>query len=206
MLPSSAQIVICPYCKEEKPLLRLMSGNTIGGKQWSDLKSDYPMLPKPSAVQKCPRCGKYFFLSNAEKKEGQDYSMELGELTFDQAKEALAQFQEDSLSVQNEISLRLLFVHKYNDTFQREHVSKGKKPSAEDMELFEQQVLRLIQIWDIEPLIKAELYREIGDFEKCLVILGELNENDSFRNKIAEKIKTLAQNRKTYAFIIDDTL
>ena len=74
------------------------------------------------------------------------------------------------------------------------------------MELFEQQVLRLIQIWDIEPLIKAELYREIGDFEKCLVILGELNENDSFRNKIAEKIKTLAQNRKTYAFIIDDTL
>ena len=56
----------CPYCGEVKKLLSLNSGNTFGGTHWSDTKSEYPMLPSISEVQKCPGCGKYYFLKDAK--------------------------------------------------------------------------------------------------------------------------------------------
>jgi len=58
--------VECPYCKAVKELLKLVSGNTFRGTHWSDTKSVYPMLPKNSEVQKCPECGKYYFLEDAK--------------------------------------------------------------------------------------------------------------------------------------------
>lgn len=33
---------------------------------WSDTKKEYPMLPRNSEVQKCLRCGKYYFLADAK--------------------------------------------------------------------------------------------------------------------------------------------
>lgn len=56
----------CPYCKTVKELINLASGNTFGGMHWSDTKNVYPMLPHNSDVQKCPGCGKYYFLEDAE--------------------------------------------------------------------------------------------------------------------------------------------
>ena len=113
MLPANALILICPYCKGEKPVLQLMSGNTFGGTQWSDLKSEYPMLPRPSVIQKCPHCGKYYFAQNVETKEGDDCSGDLGELTFEQVKEARTQNDKERQPIDHEIELRLLFVNVY---------------------------------------------------------------------------------------------
>lgn len=203
MLPANAKILICPFCGGEKPVLQLLSGNIFGGTQWSDLKAEYPMLPRPSAVQKCPHCGKYYFLSNVDRKEGDDYSNELGELTYAQIKEALIQFENDSLPTQNEINLRLLFVYLYNDTFQREYVSKDDKPTEEDKVLFRTQVVRLMQIWEMEPLIMAELYREIEEFDQCITLLDSMEIEDAFIQKIAEKVKELAHKHETYAFLIE---
>lgn len=204
MLPANALILICPYCKGEKPVLQLMSGNTFGGTQWSDLKSEYPMLLRPSVIQKCPHCGKYYFAQNVETKEGDDCSGDLGELTFEQIKEALTQFDKDWLSIDDEIELHLLFVHIYNDTFQREAVAKEETPTSEDKNLFEKQVLRLLQIWKTEPLLKAEFYREIGEFSQCIQILDTQRENDPFKEKIASKVRMLAEEHKSYAFVIEN--
>lgn len=65
MMPGPALRKECPYCKAVKELMSLRSGNTIGGIHWSDSKNEYPMLPRNSEVQKCPECGKYYFLSDA---------------------------------------------------------------------------------------------------------------------------------------------
>ena len=56
----------CPYCGAVKELTSLRSGNTLRASHWSDTKSIYPMLPKNSEVQKCPGCGKYYFLTDAK--------------------------------------------------------------------------------------------------------------------------------------------
>lgn len=61
--------VICPNCGKTKKLLSLVSGNTCGGRLWSDTKAEYPMLPQLSPIQKCPRCGRYYFLDDAKQKK-----------------------------------------------------------------------------------------------------------------------------------------
>lgn len=66
MIPGPPLRKECPYCKAVKELTSLRSGNTCGGTHWSDTKRIYPMLPQNSDVQKCPECGKYYFLSDAK--------------------------------------------------------------------------------------------------------------------------------------------
>ena len=66
MIPGPALRKECPYCKEVKELISLRSGNTFRGTHWSDTKKEYPMLPRTSEVQKCLRCGKYYFLADAK--------------------------------------------------------------------------------------------------------------------------------------------
>ena len=55
----------CPHCGKVKYILSIASGNTFGATHWSDTKHDYPMLKSPSAVQRCPHCGGYFFYEDA---------------------------------------------------------------------------------------------------------------------------------------------
>ena len=57
--------LICPHCGKAKHILSIASGNTFGATHWSDTKHDYPMLKSPSAVQRCPHCGGYFFYDDA---------------------------------------------------------------------------------------------------------------------------------------------
>lgn len=74
----------CPYCGEVKELISLRSGNTFRATRWSDTKTIYPMLPKNSDVQKCPVCGKYYFLADAKTlAPGKDPFKELWEKLHD---------------------------------------------------------------------------------------------------------------------------
>ena len=104
---------------------------------------------------------------------------------------------------EDEITLRLLFVQIYNDTFQREGVAHDAQPIAADKALLRKQVLRLEQIWDnAEDLLRAELYREIGEFEQATKILDALTIDKPFTEYMASRIRQLAESGQTYAFQI----
>lgn len=199
---ANAKILVCPFCKGEKPVIQLLSGNTIGGSQWSDLKTEYPMLKTPSPVQQCPHCGKFFYTSAVESRQADYYSFDQGNLSYEQATEALKQFDIPSLTKDQETILRLLFVHAYNDKYQREFVSKDNVPSNEEKELFADQVRRLLEIWETEPLVKAELYREIGDFERCISIIDALQPDEPLKQKIASQIRQFASEKKCTVFLL----
>lgn len=199
---ANAKILVCPYCKGEKPVIQLLSSNTFGGSQWSDLKTEYPMLKQPSSVQLCPDCGKFYFTSTAESRQADYYSFEQGNLSYEQAADALKQFNLSALEKDQEIILRLLFVHTFNDKYQREFVSKGDLPSEEEKIEFKKQVLRLLDIWETEPLVKAELYREIGNFEQCLSILDTLQPDEPLKQKIASQIRQFAEEKKCTVFLL----
>ena len=84
MIPGPSLRKECPYCGQVKELLSLRSGNTFGATHWSDTKSIYPMLPENSQVQKCPGCGKYYFLSDAKTlPSGRDPHKELWDKLYD---------------------------------------------------------------------------------------------------------------------------
>ena len=202
-IPALAKILICPFCKGEKPVLEPLFGHSLGGTLWSDTKTIYPAMPEISMVQRCPHCGKYYFAFNVESKEGDADSDDQGNLTYQQIKEAVKQYDQAVLEQEDEITLRLLFVQIYNDTFQREGVAHDAQPTAADKALLRKQVLRLEQIWDdAEDLLRAELYREIAEFEQATKILDALTIDKPFTEYMASRIRLLAESGQTYAFLI----
>ena len=51
----------CPHCGGVKYILSITSGNTCRGEVWSDLMCYYPMLRRPSFIQRCPHCSRYYY-------------------------------------------------------------------------------------------------------------------------------------------------
>ena len=204
MMPANDLILICPFCKGEKPIMQLMSGNTFGGSLRSDLKADYPMLPKPSPIQRCPHCGKYYFAYSAENKESTEMTFDKGELSYQEVTEALQQLSQEQLSNDEEITLRLLFVHNYNSTYQLLSENDQPTPTQEEQTLFRQQIERLLLIFELRDIEKAELHREIGLFDECLRLLDSAEIEDPFRDDVARRILGLAMEKSTKVFMISN--
>ncbi|MBR1565114.1 MAG: hypothetical protein IJ650_07200 [Paludibacteraceae bacterium] len=202
MIPANAKLLICPFCKGEKPIIQLVSGNTCGATQRSDLKVDYPMLPRPSYVQRCPHCGKYYFITAVETKEASFRSGDKGELSYREAAEALQQLTSQPIDQKDEINLLLLYIQAYNTTYQLMGKDNQPMPTEEEHSLFCEQVERLLAIWEVEPLVKAEFLREIGQFDDCIKILDTQHPKDFFKYEIATRIRSAAQDKSTKVFII----
>lgn len=56
------------------------------------------MLPRISPIQKCMNCGAYFFISDADKKRGTEYSFDLGLLSLEECKEAIEQLTAEGIT------------------------------------------------------------------------------------------------------------
>ena len=179
MLPDYDRILICPHCNGEKAVLSLLSGNTIDGHQWWDFKEEYPMLPHVSLVQKCPHCGKYFMTNTAKSREGTDYSFELGELTYAEIRQALAQFK-DSLYGNERTNLLFEYIWAYNDAFQRENTERAT-PSEEELKEFQVVIRELVSALapTADKLAIAELLREARFFDEALAIAEQEGEQES---------------------------
>lgn len=199
MFPANARILTCPHCQGKKEVMQLLSGNTFGAELWSDSKEDAPMLPQVSYVQKCPHCGKYFLMSSqATRETGDDWSMELGELTYDEMKEALGIFHNSSaycMIPKTELSWRLTLLWVANDHYGR----KGLELPEEDRELIWDNIRRLIpRVKD--TLLKAELKREIGLFDEAIQTLENHNFSSEWEQEIARGIITHAKDKDTKVF------
>lgn len=178
MLPDKETILVCPHCGTEKAVLSLASGNTIGGCQWWDLKTDYPMLPHVSYVQKCTCCNKYFMMNQARYRKGNRYSFEQGLLSYAEMREALAQMK-DSLEGHERANLLFEYVWAFNDAFQRGQAGHCPQPDEGQLEEFRTVVRELVGILPADNrLVYAELLREARFFEEALDIVEQEDEPD----------------------------
>lgn len=211
MLPGPPLLVECPKCGEEKKLMTLISGNTIGALQWSDTYQWAPMLPRLSPVQKCKGCGAYFLLSQAKEHRSteDEYSSDTGRLTFGEMKEALCLLDDESLTKEDKLNIRLEFLHRYNDAFREyeyEIREVDAKRSDEDVRLHKENLVEIIALLDATdnariPVI-AEMYREAGDFEECLSLLEAYTPDADFMNHIVGMIKAKAKEKDDKVFLI----
>ena len=182
MLPANATLLRCPHCGAQKEVLSLMSGNTFHATLWSDTKYIAPMLPRVSPVQRCPECGKYFIYDQsviAGQSDG--YSSNQGNLPLEYLKEALAQLQPSGIDEQN---LRFFILWGFNDRY-------GQTPQPEipleEWNYHMDNVQHLLAMMDTNPLMSSELYREIGEFDKCIQILTTCQLDEAmqgFKNQI----------------------
>lgn len=189
MIPGNPQILICPFCGTEKQIMSLISGNTFGAELWSDNKQIAPMLPEISYVQKCPHCGKYYITERQEVKYAKDgYSFEKGLLTYPEMKEAFTQLSEEGfLDEKEEINVRMMLHHAYNDYYYR--TDEKKVISEEDKTLFHENGLWLINNLITDSVMKAEFYREIGEIDTAKSIIDSITVEDEFLKRIVTGIK-----------------
>lgn len=181
MIPGPANILSCPFCGGTKEVMSLVSGNTFGGTVWSDTRREYPMLPEVSPVQQCPHCKKYYFIEQAKREYSKDPEsemrsfMKLGNLSFQELKEAINQMESLSLSKMQRWILNHQYFMAYNDAFRRQPETVAFPPSEEDKAFYLQIIEELLngidQSADYE-LFHAELLRETGRFDEAKEVLS----------------------------------
>lgn len=218
MIPGPPMLIDCPRCGEEKRLMSLLSGNTFGAIQWSDGYLDAPMLPRQSPVQKCNRCGKYFMLSQVKPRYAEDesqYASETGRLSYEEIKGALSLLDTDSLSKDDEIDLRMEFLHRYNDVNRIiEELEENESPddygltrNENDRALHISNLMALTRLLDKTDvnqfLLIAEFYREAGKFDECLSLLATYKPQTEYAALITEKMSEKAQENDSKVFKID---
>lgn len=190
MIPAPAQLYACPHCGKRKPMLSLISGNTLYGELWSDGRGIYPMLPSLSAIQKCSRCGRYSLLEKwkVTRRTNKKEFGTTGDLSYIEAKEAFLKLRFSTQNTKELYEIALSFVYAYNDEFRRhkfygtthqcrsENVIKGffSYPQKDDTRLFYEASQYAIDFSDTtqkSQILKAELHRERGEFREAYDIL-----------------------------------
>ena len=120
-------------------------------------------------------------------------------LTFAEAKEAMAQLYEISNEKKRYI-LREHVLYGYNDIYSRESICE--LPSEEDREFFIENCKELIKMPQTGETLKAELYREIKEFEMCIEYLDSITTDDPKEQSIRNQIREKAMNRESGVFEI----
>ncbi len=202
MKPGFCLLAECPHCGEKKELLQLLSGNSLGVKLWSDLKKEMPMMPMVSPVQKCPKCGRFYMLNEVKQEEGKTYSFEEGWLTFEESLLALEELKSDKKD-RLEL-LTIIVIWAYNDIQRKEPEKIRNTPTPEQTEMFRSVIKELLEqdIYTDNELLLAELYREIGEFDKCIHILEKFEPQSEFHELVKNSIIEHAKQQDSNVFCV----
>lgn len=219
MIPGPPLLLECPKCGEEKRMMSIISGNTFGATQWSDMYREAPMLPTLSEVQKCPKCNSYFLLSQAKDRydeaEDASFSADTGRLSYQEMKEALSLLKNDSLTLDDKINIRLEFLHRYNDAFR--DIEENYEIYSDDMslerndadrKLNQENIIALIGLLNQDStentLLIAELYREAGYFESCIETLKKYHTYSDYERSFVKQLQRKALEQDDVVFVIEE--
>ena len=196
-----AKILTCPHCGGKKEVLSLNSGNTFGQVVWSDSKSVAPMMPRVSFIQECPHCGKFFLMSRQTNGVRGEYpSFEKGILSYAKLKEAWKQISAmPDLTEDEKIMALFMQVWTFNDEYTRE---TKKEIPAEEHDYIVSVVDQIVAIDSVDNLLKAELLRETGRFEKAIELLDAYEAANDYREKLRKRYKEAAEARNTLPFVV----
>lgn len=200
----TSRILVCPFCGEEKEIMSLAMGNSLGAQLWSDNKLIARMLPEISYVQKCPCCGKYYITERQAAKYSKDNcSCETGYLTYEEMKAAFSQLSESGfVSKEEESVVRMMFHHAFNDYYFRSE--DNKEIDADDWISFRKNCIWLIDNFISDRVMKAEFYREIGEFEKAQDVLVPAKEGSFIKRIVSFFKENFSKKRNRGFFLIQD--
>jgi hypothetical protein len=180
MMPGPDQIVACPHCKGLAKHFTLASGNTFGARSWTDGKRIAPMLPQPPAVVKCRHCGECYWLADAERigrvpawgrrSEGVDPAWAAAQSVEEPTEEGYYAALKKGLAKteQQERNLRVLAWWRRNDAHR--HAAEGSAQAAPSSACRAnlEALAGLLEGGESDRLMRAEVLRELGEFERAL--------------------------------------
>lgn len=182
----------CPYCGVAQYLRSELSVNAFYNQYWSDRFVFNGMMQNHSPVLKCCTCGRYFFTSESEVFHITNVQAKnnFGWLSYYDIKKAFLQLLPAGPHSTKEIILRTVFVWKYNDLLYRNVLNNARlsKPSVDDRLLFFENAMKLADLLDggiEDKVLKAELYREMSMFDRCISVLDSLKDETRCCNIIS---------------------
>lgn len=196
MTPGPTNYYKCPNCDNIISRRSINSGNTMASKLYSDGKLIAPFMPEFPQITSCSKCYTIFWISKAEL-VGSSQPFVMSKEEFVKAEEAqfltILEYKEvldNSLNIKEEKYLRIRLWWEFND-----RVRKNEELfEHENARIFwYENVNRLLEILsDEDPddiIRKAELNRNLGNFEKCMEVMDSIkNENyDWLKEKFREE-------------------
>ena len=162
----------CPHCKAHVVQEETVSGNTISATYWTDGKREAKMLPDHPLLAKCPVCSGLFWVDEAvEVDTGFDAAKGKQQVWAPSEKDLLGFLAGPALPGDKEIYLRITAWRSANDVWRR--IPNATPAFSKNQE---QNLKALSDMLDEkEPnqrILKAEIARELGNFDECLGLLS----------------------------------
>ncbi len=200
MLPGPTIIKKCSECSGSIEEHTIASGNTFGATFWTDGKRDAPMLPDQPWLVICPHCQALIWIDEqAELGEVEPFSdsgIYKGAKSYSvpELQDYFSALKISNLSKNKERYLRLRAWWSGND----ERRGSGIKQNLSDDEKENLQALdkMLDTPDDNDRLMKAEIKRELSQFEEAEAILRE--SFDSEFSQAVSIISELVQRREPF--------
>jgi hypothetical protein len=182
----------CPQCRAHVVQEDTLSGNTIGAKYYTDGKREAKMLPDHPALVKCPVCGGLFWVEEASEVDvGFNAAEGKQKVLAPSEKEMLNFLDGQTLPKDKEIYLRMRCWWKANDAWRW---FPNPKPSFSPEQVKNLEALSALFDESLpgHRILKAEIARELGCFDECLLLLSYQFEPDydwavRFIRKLAEE-------------------
>lgn len=177
LTPGPTIIRQCPGCKQGLRELTIGSGNSFGAKWWTDGKPDAPMLPMLPELVKCPDCRWLFWMADAKKlSELEGWAVEPkwanAKSTVDPVEDDyLAAARAKGVSRPHQLYARKRAWWLANDAV-RERPDRSLTWSGVRRENLEKLSALINEQEECEIILKAEIARELGQFETCAKLLA----------------------------------
>lgn len=190
----------CDHCQQPVAITPLLSGNPIGGTLWSDGYMDTPQLPEQELLGKCAHCGEISCLP-----ELQDYADPAAvDKTAAHAFEPLT--LDDYLMLVGHIDIIDASYHLYVRLKHWQLANHSRRQADSEQPLSEsetenlQQMLMLLGDDEPDRLLKAEVFRQLGDFERAEnALLGPFH---SQVGDIVSRLRELVRQRQSQLAVI----
>jgi hypothetical protein len=195
--------IVCPCCGHPKEKRIMLSGNTNDVTLWTDGIIQYPMFLTDPDVLKCYKCCSFFwFEDRLEINAGQPTELyfklskmsdEMKDLTVEEYYESIR--SELCASKEIEKRLRLDAWRRWNDTL-RGCGDYTLFSVPDRIEHWKENLLNLLSLLDEhnekECLIKAEIYRNLKEYQKSKELLSKKfsNQNQAIVNLLIKLCDT----------------
>lgn len=197
MLPQPSAVQYCPHCGHyfffedaertdvmfDREKRKISWGKLFGKEQEEDVSSAEEYRTKWKPI------------------EEDVHRNHFGELTFEQTDQAFDELFMDDLSDERKNLLLFLWLFKYNDVF-------GGRQDGEDATVCTASISakhtiilhKLIERNEGNTLFIAEMYRELGDFDKCIELASSQTASDDNSAVVAMQFMNQAEERNQKVF------
>lgn len=190
MIPGRPVTVKCPSCSMLQLRRTLLSGNTLGARYYSDGKCDAPMLPEYPYYVKCPVCEAFFKIKESLcRKSSSDDNSEMPFVSFLSVDELCIAIEKGLYNGNKKdvLPLRILLWRGFNDRVRDggSNLFREKDSGEDDKAIYEDNCRAILSLLaknkeDENLLVQAEVFRNLGEFDKCKKLLEKIKSPDKF--------------------------